>query len=145
MFCLSTKEKEKKIAWKQMIVKNLYERQKNTSAILFWMLGTFLLLSPSFLAFTRFRAGSSVGNATWLVLLRHSLAFTRILRAGQRTSGIRGNNCWFHWTHQNILVFAFIWIFMKDFVQTRYEDRWIHLNIYEVIWFKLDMRIDAFI
>ena len=34
-----------------------------------------------------FVTGSSVGNATWLALLRHSLAFTSIRRAGQRTSG----------------------------------------------------------
>ena len=32
--------------------------------------------------------GSSVGNATSLALLRHSLAFTSIRRAGQRTSGL---------------------------------------------------------
>ena len=41
MFCLSTKEKEKKFAWKQMMVNDLYESRKNTSAILFWMQGTF--------------------------------------------------------------------------------------------------------
>ena len=41
VFCLSTKEKEKKFAWKQMMVNDLYESRKNTSAILFWMLGTF--------------------------------------------------------------------------------------------------------
>ena len=35
MFCLSTKEKEKKFAGKQMIVNDLYESRKNTSAILF--------------------------------------------------------------------------------------------------------------
>ena len=44
---------------------------------------------PAFLAFDlTFVTGSSVGNATWLLLLRHSLAFTSIRRAGQRTSGL---------------------------------------------------------
>ena len=43
---------------------------------------------PASLAFDlTFVTGSSVGNATWLLLLRHSLAFTSIHRAGQRTSG----------------------------------------------------------
>ena len=43
---------------------------------------------PAPLAFDlAFVTGSSVGNATWLALLRHSLAFTHIRRAGQRTSG----------------------------------------------------------
>ena len=69
-----------------MIVNELYERRKNTSAILFWMLGTFPLLLPSPSRSLAFLAGSSVGNATSLALLRHSLAFTRIRRAGQRTS-----------------------------------------------------------
>ena len=42
MFCQSTKEKEKKFAWKQMIVNDLYESRKNKSDILFSMRGTFL-------------------------------------------------------------------------------------------------------
>ena len=43
---------------------------------------------PASLAFNlAFITGSSVGNATWLALLRHFLAFTSIRRAGQRTSG----------------------------------------------------------
>ena len=29
MFCLSTKEKEKKFTWKQMMVNDLYESRKN--------------------------------------------------------------------------------------------------------------------
>ena len=45
-------------------------------------------LSPSLAFLPRIRAGSSIGNATWLALLRHSLAFTRIPRTGQRTSGL---------------------------------------------------------
>ena len=40
-----------------------------------------------FLAFISIPLRSSVGNATSLALLRHSLAFTHIRRAGQRTSG----------------------------------------------------------
>ena len=43
---------------------------------------------PASLAFDlTFVTGSSVGNATWLLLLHHSLAFTSIRRAGQCTSG----------------------------------------------------------
>ena len=42
---------------------------------------------PSHLAFDlALETGSSVGNATSLALLHHSLAFTSIRRAGQRTS-----------------------------------------------------------
>ena len=42
---------------------------------------------PRHLAFDlALETGSSVGNATSLALLRHSLAFTSIRRAGQRTS-----------------------------------------------------------
>ena len=41
VFCLSKKEKEKKFTWKQMMVNDVYESRKNTSAILFWMQGTF--------------------------------------------------------------------------------------------------------
>ena len=45
---------------------------------------------PDFLAFDlTYVTGSSVGNATWLDLLRHSLAFTSIHRAWQRTSAYR--------------------------------------------------------
>ena len=40
-----------------------------------------------------FRTGSSVGNATSLALLRHSLAFTSIRRAGQRASEARSYPC----------------------------------------------------
>ena len=36
-----------------------------------------------------FVTGSSVGNATWLALLRHFLAFTSIHRAGQLTPADR--------------------------------------------------------
>ena len=46
-------------------------------------------LFPSLAFLPHIRAGSSVGNATWPALLRHSLAFTRIRRAGQRTSEAR--------------------------------------------------------
>ena len=42
---------------------------------------------PHHLAFDlALETGSSVGNATSLTLLRHSLAFTSIRRAGQRAS-----------------------------------------------------------
>ena len=42
---------------------------------------------PRHLAFNlAFVTGSRVGNATWLILLRHFLAFTSIRRARQRTS-----------------------------------------------------------
>ena len=51
------------------------------------MLGAFLRHSPSTSHSLAFLAGSSVRNATSLALLRHSLAYTRIRRAGQRTSG----------------------------------------------------------
>ena len=51
------------------------------------MRGTF----PATLAFDlTFETGSSVGNATSLALLRHFLAFSSILRAGQRASGHAG-------------------------------------------------------
>ena len=43
-------------------------------------------LSPSLAFFPRIRSGSNAGNSTWLALLRQSLAFTRIRRAGQSTS-----------------------------------------------------------
>ena len=42
---------------------------------------------PASLAFDlTFVTGSRVGNATWIALLRHCLAFTSIRRAGRRTS-----------------------------------------------------------
>ena len=50
-------------------------------------------LFPSLAFLPRIRAGSSVGNATWLALLRHFLPFTRIRRAGQRTSGLLSSCC----------------------------------------------------
>ena len=50
---------------------------------------------PAPLAFDlAFVTGSSVGNATWLAMLRHFLAFTTIRRAGQRTSGFIFDNFW---------------------------------------------------
>ena len=71
-----------------MIVNELYDKWKNTSAILFCRLGTFLLLSPSPSRSLAFLTESSVGNATSLALLRDSLAFTCIRQAGQRTSEV---------------------------------------------------------
>ena len=51
-----------------MMVNDLYESRKNTSAILFWMQGTF---PPTFAFDVALETGSSVGNATSLALLRH--------------------------------------------------------------------------
>ena len=68
-----------------MMVNDLYESRKNTSAHL--VLNARDL--PRHLAFDlALETGSSVGNATSLALLRHFLAFTSIRRAGQRTSGL---------------------------------------------------------
>ena len=50
---------------------------------------------PRHLAFDlTFATGSSVGNATWLLLLRHSFAFTSIRWAVQRASGVSVSARW---------------------------------------------------
>ena len=62
-----------------MMVNDLYEKHISQLALNARDL-------PCHLAFDlALETGSRVGNATWLALLRHCLAFTRIRRAGQRT------------------------------------------------------------
>ena len=73
-----------------MMVNDLYESRKNTIRHL--VLNARGL--PHHLAFDlALETGSSVGNATSLTLLRHSLAFTSIRRAGQHTSAVAMGLC----------------------------------------------------
>ena len=84
MFCLSTKRKREKVCMKTNDGERLV--RKPEKHIRHLVLNARDL--PRHLVFDLTLAtGSSVGNATSLALLRHSLAFTSIRRAGQRASG----------------------------------------------------------